>query len=298
MTDHGEKMVQHEYWEGPKGQRTKRTGTLKINDRSCVAWAYEKGTEDILEGPPASLEMAIKEGWYTKNGSKWVTMPELMLRYRAAAFFGRLYAPDILMGMHTEEEIEDISAPVDITKEATVTRVVPDLFGAGEDKQPQTVEPSDSQTGGMERLGADVIEAVAGGPQQREATTPATAPTRKRGEPSPGHVKRTKKEMEEDRLADEADKKAAAEALSAQNGTVQEGNGAQDGVVDQGSGVVEEVRCAHPVADREWQETGDGDKELVCLVCGEILPSHTVTAVQEPAAEQKPVEKPKTVDLF
>jgi hypothetical protein len=48
------------------------------------------------------------EGWYSKAGSKWKTMPELMLRYRAAAFFGRLYAPEILMGMKTVEEIEDV----------------------------------------------------------------------------------------------------------------------------------------------------------------------------------------------
>lgn len=46
-------------------------------------------------------------GWYSKNGSKWQTMPELMLRYRAATFFGRLYAPDILMGMKAEEELKD-----------------------------------------------------------------------------------------------------------------------------------------------------------------------------------------------
>jgi hypothetical protein len=52
--------------------------------------------------------MAVAEGWYTKNGSKWRTMPELMLRYRAAAFFGRLYAPDILMGMHSDDEVRDI----------------------------------------------------------------------------------------------------------------------------------------------------------------------------------------------
>jgi hypothetical protein len=35
-------------------------------------------------------------------------MPELMMRYRAAAFFGRLYAPEITMGMHTTEEVIDI----------------------------------------------------------------------------------------------------------------------------------------------------------------------------------------------
>lgn len=75
--------------------------------RSCRAWAIEHGTGERLEGPPVSVEMAKAEGWYGKNGSKWQTMPELMLRYRAATFFGRLYAPDILMGMRTAEELHD-----------------------------------------------------------------------------------------------------------------------------------------------------------------------------------------------
>jgi hypothetical protein len=45
----------------------------------------------------------------SKAGSKWKTMPELMMRYRAAAFFGRLYAPEITMGMHSVEEVVDIT---------------------------------------------------------------------------------------------------------------------------------------------------------------------------------------------
>ncbi len=75
--------------------------------KTCIAWAIEKETGERLEGPPVSIDMAKKEGWYNKNGSKWQTMPELMLRYRAATFFGRLYAPEILMGMQTMEELTD-----------------------------------------------------------------------------------------------------------------------------------------------------------------------------------------------
>lgn len=75
--------------------------------RACVAWTTDK-TGEILESPPVSIAMAKAEGWYGRNGSKWKTMPELMLRYRAAAFFGRLYAPEILLGMQTSEEREDI----------------------------------------------------------------------------------------------------------------------------------------------------------------------------------------------
>lgn len=77
------------------------------DQKSCIAWTKDKYGE-TLEGPPVSIAMAKAEGWFQKNGSKWQTMPELMLRYRAAAFFGRLYASEILMGMRSEEEEREI----------------------------------------------------------------------------------------------------------------------------------------------------------------------------------------------
>jgi hypothetical protein len=78
------------------------------DEYGCTAWAKDSSGE-ILEGPKVTWKMATAEGWTTKGGSKWKTMPELMFRYRAAAFFGRLYAPDVLMGMGTADEAEDIS---------------------------------------------------------------------------------------------------------------------------------------------------------------------------------------------
>ena len=84
--------------------------------RTCTAWANDLATNDRLESPLVSMKMAKDEGWIDKTGSKWKTMPELMLRYRAATFFGRLYAPEILMGMSTVEEVADI---VDVTPKAS-----------------------------------------------------------------------------------------------------------------------------------------------------------------------------------
>lgn len=78
------------------------------DEYGCQAWAYDLATNDKLEGPKVTWAMAKAEGWVSKAGSKWKTMPELMFRYRAAAFFGRLYAPDILMGMQTAEEVQDV----------------------------------------------------------------------------------------------------------------------------------------------------------------------------------------------
>lgn len=74
----------------------------------CFAWAYEMVGNERIVGPKVTMKMAKAEGWIDKNGSKWKTMPELMLRYRAAAFFGRLYAPEITMGMQSMEEVIDV----------------------------------------------------------------------------------------------------------------------------------------------------------------------------------------------
>ena len=88
------------------------TGPLRFEMNAertkCRAWAIEKATNEKLTGPLITMEMAQAEGWLGKNGSKWKTMPELMLRYRAAAFFGRLYCPEIINGMMTEDEAQDI----------------------------------------------------------------------------------------------------------------------------------------------------------------------------------------------
>jgi len=88
------------------------------DELGCVAWALEKDTNQRLESPRITIAIAKAEGWYGKKGSKWQTIPELMLRYRAASFFGRLYAPEILMGMYTVEETIDVHAdPVKKDKE-------------------------------------------------------------------------------------------------------------------------------------------------------------------------------------
>ncbi|HWH86190.1 MAG TPA: hypothetical protein VNV36_05360 [Pseudomonas sp.] len=92
-------------WKNDKKTDEKRETT--IQHRTCRAWVIEKETGDRLDGPMVSMQMAIDEGWLTKNGSKWQTMPEIMLRYRAASLFGRLYAPELLMGLQTQEEVHD-----------------------------------------------------------------------------------------------------------------------------------------------------------------------------------------------
>ena len=84
---------------------------------ACYARATDLASEQELKGPTITMAMAKKEGWSTKAGSKWATMPDLMIRYRAAAFWGRLYASDLLLGLQTQEEAIDIQ-PVTVKTEA------------------------------------------------------------------------------------------------------------------------------------------------------------------------------------
>lgn len=79
-----------------------------VDNIECVAYTKAKGSDELLESSPISISLAIKEGWYTKNGSKWQTMPKQMLMYRAASWWTSVYAPELSMGMRTVEENEDI----------------------------------------------------------------------------------------------------------------------------------------------------------------------------------------------
>ena len=82
-------------------------GTEGQDDWGCRAKATELSTGELLTGPLVTIGLAKKEGWYQKSGSKWQTMPEQMLRYRAAAWFVRTIAPEIAMGLQTAEEMRD-----------------------------------------------------------------------------------------------------------------------------------------------------------------------------------------------
>ncbi len=73
----------------------------------CRAWAIEKSTNERLEGIWVDWKMVNAEGWASKNGSKWKTMPDQMFIYRSAAFWQRAYAPELGMGLQTQEEIID-----------------------------------------------------------------------------------------------------------------------------------------------------------------------------------------------
>ena len=86
-------------------------------DTNADSYGCRAYTDDFdgnrITGPMVTWLMVKSEGWLSKSGSKWKTMPELMFQYRAASFFGRLYAPDILNGMQSVEEVKDVLSTID-----------------------------------------------------------------------------------------------------------------------------------------------------------------------------------------
>lgn len=106
-------MVDYTDYVWDNASRSKRAVTKqfdgkKVMDIECVAYTTAKGSDKMLESSPVSIRLAIQEGWYTKNGSKWQTMTKQMLMYRAASFWTSAYAPELSMGMKTIEENQDI----------------------------------------------------------------------------------------------------------------------------------------------------------------------------------------------
>lgn len=159
----GEKEIPYTTTSWNNGQRETSTRMVKVLDKVCVAWAIEKETGERLESPAITIEMAVKEGWYTKNGSKWQTMDEVMLRYRTASFFGKLYAPELLMGLQTVEEAQDI---IEATAgpDGTISVNVDELRSAA---QPAQRQPATAK--------ADATDLEAREPVAQSDTPPAKA---------------------------------------------------------------------------------------------------------------------------
>ena len=101
--------------------RFRWVGKEGTDEWGCRAYAVERDSNRELVGALVNINMAKVEGWYGKSGSKWKTMPEQMLQYRAGAFWCRTYAPEIALGMHTSEEIQDTPATQQVVQSVTAT---------------------------------------------------------------------------------------------------------------------------------------------------------------------------------
>lgn len=93
------------------------TGEKDKDTFGCYLQAVRKNDGKIVKGAEITVGMAKAEGWwskkdkYGKETSKWQSLTELMLGYRAMSFFARMHCPEALSGVYTGEEIEDMEQP-------------------------------------------------------------------------------------------------------------------------------------------------------------------------------------------
>lgn len=108
----------------------------KGETRECIAYSTDIKSGETLEGTPVSIALAKAEGWFSKQGSKWQSMSEQMLAYRSASFWGRMYAPEMFMGLPTTDEIKDIQGQPGTEVETETANVV---FGKAANEKPAEI---------------------------------------------------------------------------------------------------------------------------------------------------------------
>ena len=141
----------------------------------CRAYAYEKSDKEHKEALCSvwiTMEMADKEGWTKKSGSKWLTMPDQMLIYRAAAFWSRAYAPEISMGFLTKEEAEDA-----VFEEIVDAPVITSSQGDDIPEPTITDAPTDENAGTEQAPAQPAAQAAALSPASNTSEKPVDAIT-------------------------------------------------------------------------------------------------------------------------
>jgi hypothetical protein len=146
--------------------RFRWVGKEGTDEWGCRAYAVERDSNLELVGALVTIAMAKVEGWYGKSGSKWKTMPEQMLQYRAGAFWCRTYAPEIALGMHTSEEVQDTPVAQQVVQSVTAT-----VSSSIVDVTPTPAEPKPRK-----KKEAEAIAIVEPTPEAVPAPEPEPAP--------------------------------------------------------------------------------------------------------------------------
>ncbi|MBR4832771.1 MAG: recombinase RecT [Thermoguttaceae bacterium] len=103
------KTKERDGWDAQNKRYKYKTATHSVENLYCEACFTELATGQKFSSGRIDLRFADKNGWFDKADSKWAVMPKQMLRYRAAALLIRTYAPELVLGLHTVEEAEDVS---------------------------------------------------------------------------------------------------------------------------------------------------------------------------------------------
>jgi len=120
----------HNVWKSLTYKTTGSGASLSVT-------AIAKLHDDSEASATVTMQMANDAGW-SKNAI-YKSIPEQMLKYRAATFLIRAHFPEVLFGMSTVEELNDVHAAKNVTP-AKVAPLTIDVEPAME-TQPAPIEP-------------------------------------------------------------------------------------------------------------------------------------------------------------
>ena len=137
-----------------------RLKTIVSEDKqSAYCEAIDAETNETITGMTVSINMAKAEGWYNKNGSKWKTLPELMLSYRAQSFFISQYFPEVKFGLKTTDELMDMpEAKVVDEKKIDLNKIAKEKTKKKEKVEPEIIEV-EPESNEPKPLPGDILEA-------------------------------------------------------------------------------------------------------------------------------------------
>lgn len=124
----GETVVTFSRWDDK--QKKSVPYEEKVPNYYSIAILTEKKTGKEYRSPKVDIRFAELNGWTTKNGSKWRTMPELMTSYRAASILIKRTCPELTLGLDFAEDIADGVDEAPSADYRTVESSVIDDYGA------------------------------------------------------------------------------------------------------------------------------------------------------------------------
>ena len=108
-----------------------KVGEPGTDSEGYLVQAKDRKTGEVVNGPVVDWSVVKAYGWHTKPGSQWKMAPDLMFKYRAAAFFARTECPEVLQGVQTQEELKDTygyEEPKKQKTKVTLNTVKPDVY--------------------------------------------------------------------------------------------------------------------------------------------------------------------------
>ena len=102
----------HFDWFGPWAELIDSTDKVKEKGCGVKVWATMKGEDE-----PRELELFMSQA-SVRNSPLWKSDPKQQLAYLAVKRWSRLYCPDVIMGVYTPDELNEIQPEKDITPEA------------------------------------------------------------------------------------------------------------------------------------------------------------------------------------